>query len=461
MTQLIERPFALESSLKRSDFPADFIWGTATAAYQIEGAAATDGRGPSIWDTFSKTPGKVRNGDTGDVACDHYHRYRGDLELMKSLGFGAYRFSVSWSRVIPHGRGSVNAAGLEFYDRLLDAMLENRIEPFATLYHWDLPQVLEDAGGWLARDTAFAFAEYAELMTRALGDRLKNWATLNEPWCSAFLGYGIGIHAPGKTDFAASLQAGHHLLLAHGLAMPIIRQNVPHAHAGIVLNPAPVYPASPSSADLAAAQRADGFQNRWYFDPIFGRGYPADTLEAYGDFAPKLEAGDLEIIAAPIDFIGVNYYSRNVVADAPVSTAPAPETLLGYRSVRLEGVPRTFFDWEVYPRGLTDFLERVQRDYNPASILITENGASYLDNVVDGSIDDLERTAYFQSHLAASLEAIRKGVKLDGYFAWSFLDNFEWAEGYDKRFGLTHVDFETQARTVKSSGQWFKTFQIA
>ena len=461
MTQLIERSFALEAALKRSDFPADFIWGTATAAYQIEGAAATDGRAPSIWDTFSKTPGKVRNGDTGDTACDHYHRYTADLELMKSLGFGAYRFSISWSRVIPNGRGPVNAAGLVFYDRLLDAMLERGIQPFATLYHWDLPQTLEDAGGWLARDTAMAFAEYADVMTRALGDRLKNWATLNEPWCSAFLGYGIGIHAPGKTDFAASLQAGHHLLLAHGLAMPIIRENVPQAHAGIVLNPAPVYPASPSSADVAAAQRADGFQNRWYFDPIFNRGYPADTLKAYGDFAPVVEPGDMEIIAAPIDFIGVNYYSRNVVADAPVSANPAPEALLGFRNVRLNDVPRTSFDWEVYPQGLTDFLERVQRDYNPASILITENGASYLDQVIDGSIDDPERTAYFQSHLAASLEALRKGVKLDGYFAWSFLDNFEWAEGYQKRFGLTHVDFATQARTVKSSGQWFKAFQTA
>ena len=461
MTPLIERPFALESALKSNDFPADFIWGTATAAYQIEGAAATDGRAPSIWDTFTKTPGKVHNGDTGDVACDHYHRYAADFELMKSLGFGAYRFSVSWSRVIPNGRGPVNAAGLEFYDRLLDAMLERGIQPFATLYHWDLPQTLEDAGGWLVRDTAFAFAEYADVMTRALGDRLKNWATLNEPWCSAFLGYGIGIHAPGKTDFAASLQAAHHLLLAHGLAMPIIRENVPRAHAGIVLNPAPVYPASPSSADVAAAFRADGFQNRWYFDPIFGRGYPADTLEAYRDFAPKLESGDLEIIAAPIDFVGVNYYSRNVVTDAPISAAPAPEALLGYRNVRLDNVPRTFFDWEVYPQGLTDFLERVQRDYSPASILITENGASYLDQMVDGKIDDPERTAYFQSHLAASLAAIKKGVKLDGYFAWSFLDNFEWAEGYEKRFGLTHVDFATQARTVKSSGQWFKAFQSA
>ena len=461
MTQLIERSFALEAALKRSDFPADFIWGTATAAYQIEGAAATDGRAPSIWDTFSKTPGKVKNGDTGDVACDHYHRYTADLELMKNLGFGAYRFSISWSRVIPNGRGPVNAAGLAFYDRLLDAMLERGIQPFATLYHWDLPQTLEDAGGWLARDTAMAFAEYADVMTRALGDRLKNWVTLNEPWCSAFLGYGIGIHAPGKTDFAASLQAGHHLLLAHGLAMPIIRENVPQAHAGIVLNPAPVYPASPSSADVAAAHRADGFQNRWYFDPIFNRGYPADTLKAYGHFAPVVELGDMEIIAAPIDFIGVNYYSRNVVADAPVSANPAPEALLGYRNVRLNDVPRTFFDWEVYPQGLTDFLERVQRDYNPASILITENGASYLDQVIDGSIDDPERTAYFQSHLAASLEALRKGVKLDGYFAWSFLDNFEWAEGYQKRFGLTHVDFATQARTVKNSGQWFKAFQTA
>ncbi len=447
-------------SLQQSQFPKNFVWGTATASYQIEGAVALDGRTPSIWDTFSRTPGKVKNGDTGDIACDHYHRFQTDFDLMKELGFNAYRFSTSWSRILPNGRGIINIKGIAFYDRMLDALLERSIEPYLTLYHWDLPQVLEDKGGWLNRDTVYAFAEYAQIVSSAFGDRLKNWTTLNEPWCSAFLGYGIGIHAPGKTDFAASLQATHHLLLAHGQAMPIIRENVPLAKAGIVLNPAPVYPATDSDQDLAAAHRADGFQNRWYFDPVFGKGYPADILEAYGKFAPKIQDTDMAVIAAPLDYIGINFYSRNVVKAVPVdSSKPSPDALLGSQPVRLAGVPRTFFDWEVYPQGLTDFLIRLQQDYDPKSILITENGATYQDQLqADGGIQDVERTAYFQSHLAASLEAIAKGVKLDGYFAWSFLDNFEWAEGYEKRFGMTYVDFTTQERTVKHSGQWFKAF---
>ncbi len=445
--------------IKKSAFPKNFIWGTATASYQIEGATTLEGRTPSIWDTFAKTAGKVKNGDTGDVACDHYHRYEADFDLMQQLGFDAYRFSASWSRVLPNGRGQVNAAGLAFYDRLVDALLERNIKPYITLYHWDLPQILEDKGGWLNRDTADAFVEYTDVLTQAIGDRLKNWTTLNEPWCSAYLGYGIGIHAPGKTDFAASLQATHHLLLAHGLAMPIIRQNVTDVHAGIVLNPSPVYPASDSSEDRAAAHRADGFQNRWYFDPVFGQGYPSDILAAYGQSAPKIHSTDLEIIAAPLDFIGINYYSRTIVKAVPVRQILSPEGLLGYNHVYLPNVPRTFFDWEVYPSGLSDFLRRLQQDYNPKSILITENGATYQDTLEpDGQILDTERIAYFQSHLEACLEAIQQGVKLDGYFAWSFLDNFEWAEGYEKRFGLTHVDFLTQQRTMKQSGQWFGDF---
>ncbi len=453
MTQVKEKP-----ALLRQAFPKNFVWGTATASYQIEGAANLEGRSPSIWDVFAKMPGKVKNGDTGDVACDHYHRYESDFDLMQSLGFNAYRFSMSWSRVLPNGRGQVNQKGVAFYDRIVDALLARGIEPYVTLYHWDLPQVLEETGGWLNRDTADAFVEYTDLMTNALGDRLKNWATLNEPWCSAFLGHGVGIHAPGKTDFAASLQAAHHLLLAHGQAMPIIRQNVPDASAGIVLNPAPVYPASDSSEDLAAAHRADGFQNRWYFDPVFGKGYPEDLWQAYGKHAPKIQDGDLEKIAAPLDYIGINYYSRTVVKAAPIQDTPFPWALLGYEHMQLENVPRTFFDWEVYPQGLTDFLVRLQNEYQPKSILITENGATYQDQLHNSQINDLERTAYFEQHLSASLKAIGQGAKLHGYFAWSFLDNFEWAEGYEKRFGMTYVDFQTQKRIVKHSGRWFQAF---
>jgi beta-glucosidase len=444
------------NAFTRLHFPKHFVWGTATASYQIEGAHNIDGRSPSIWDTFSHTAGKTKNGDTGDVACDHYHRYLEDFDLMQSLGFDAYRFSLSWSRILPNGYGAVNQKGIDFYDRVVDALLERKITPYATMFHWDLPQVLEDKGGWVARDTALAFAEYSDVITSRLGDRIKHWATLNEPWCAAFLGYGIGIHAPGQTNPIHALQASHHLLLAHGYAMPIIRQNVQAAVAGIVLNPSPAYPATDSNEDIQAARRMDGFQNRWFLDPVFGRGYPEDMLEQYGQFAPKTEAGDFEKIAAPLDFVGINYYSRGVIA-APSATPSFQEQFLGFRSVELPNVPRTFFGWEVYPQGLTDFLVRLQREYAPKSILITENGATYQDVLRDDdSIHDHERTRYFQSHLSACLAALELGVKLDGYFAWSFMDNFEWAEGFEKRFGITYVDFATQKRSVKHSGKWFQ-----
>lgn len=446
--------------VSRDQFPTDFTWGTATASYQIEGAAALDGRTPSIWDTFAHTPGKVFNGDTGDEACDHYHRYATDFDLMKNLGFNAYRFSTSWSRIIPNGRGAVNHKGLDFYDRLLDALLERQIMPYATLYHWDLPQTLEDKGGWASRDTAYAFAEYTDVLTQHLGDRLKNWITLNEPWCSAYLGYGIGIHAPGKTDFATSLQAAHHLLFAHGLAMPIIRSNVPNSNAGIVLNLVPTYAHNHSSQNEPAVQGMDGFFNRWYLEPIFGKGYPTDILEAYAAHAPRILDNDLQIIAAPLDFFGINYYSRSVVETIPSNpNSQNVGEILGFKQVNIPNVPRTSLNWEVYPQGLTDLLLRVQHDYNPKSLLVTENGATYQDQLEpDGSINDAARTAYFQSHIAACQTAITQGAKLSGYFAWSFLDNFEWAEGYDKRFGITYVDFKTQERTVKRSGQWFRQF---
>jgi beta-glucosidase len=432
------------------DFPANFTWGTATAAYQIEGAAQLHGREPSIWDTFSHTPGNVKNGDTGDVACDHYHRFADDLELIRDLGFGAYRFSLSWPRVLPLGQPS--EAGLSFYDRLVDGLLERGITPWATLYHWDLPQSLQDTGGWGNRDTALRLAEYTEVVTKRLGDRVKDWITINEPWCVAFLGHGAGIHAPGFRDQALSLRASHHVLLAHGLAVDVVRANVPEARVGITLNLTPAYPASDSDADRLAATRFDGFFNRWYLDPVHGRGYPADMLEAYGQPDLGIQDGDLKIIATPTDFLGINYYSRAVSkhADNGLGFAAAPMS---------KDTERTFMDWEVYPNGLTDLLTRLKRDYGDQPLYVTENGASYEDHLTSsGAVHDLERTRYYERHLKACLEAIRAGVDLRGYFAWSLLDNFEWAEGYEKRFGLVRVDFDSQHRTVKDSGRWFQDF---
>jgi len=436
--------------MKRSDFPANFIWGTATSAYQIEGAVSEDGRGPSIWDTFSHTPGKTKGGDHGDVACDHYHRYPEDIALMKELGVNAYRFSVAWPRILPEGRGRVNPRGLDFYNRLVDALLEQGITPWATLYHWDLPQPLEDQGGWPSRETAYAFAEYADLVTRHLGDRVKHWITLNEPWCSAYLGYHAGIHAPGQQNFKHSIWASHHLLLAHGLAVPVIRRNVTGARVGITLNLSPGYPASPDPADVAAARRFDGFQNRWYLDPLYGLGYPADMLALYGE-APSVQGDDLITIAAPTDFLGINYYSRAVVRNSDLEP-------YRFQYVRV-GEEHTDMDWEVYPEGLYDLLIRLGREYRPKAIYITENGAAYPDAVADdGGIHDLERVRYFQRHLALCLEALQHGAPLKGYFAWSLLDNFEWAEGYAKRFGLVYVDFPSQRRRIKASGYWFRDF---
>jgi len=438
-------------TIRRDEFPSDFVWGTATAAYQIEGAAQEDGRGPSIWDTFSHTPGKVKNGHTGDTACDHYHRYREDIALMKELGTNAYRFSIAWPRILPEGRGRINPRGLDFYDRLIDALLEAEITPWATLYHWDLPQALEDAGGWPKRDTAYALAEYATVVGERLGDRLKHWITLNEPWCSAFLGYGNGVHAPGRQDYALSLQAAHHLLLSHGLATLALRAAVPGAKVGITLNLTPTHPATPEPRDLEAARRYDGFFNRWYLDPLFGFGYPPDMWELYGPLAPQLELDDLAHIATPLDFLGINYYSRSVVKHAEQGP-------LFIEHLRPEG-EYTYMNWEVYPDGLREIVVRVAREYRPPSIYITENGACYPDAVEDdGEIHDSRRLAYYRSHIGKCLQAIREGAPLKGYFAWSLLDNFEWAEGYDKRFGLVYVDFSTQERRFKQSGRWLKAF---
>ncbi|MCT2594090.1 beta-glucosidase [Streptomyces sp. N2-109] len=426
--------------------PADFRWGVATAAYQIEGAAAEDGRSPSIWDTFSHTPGAVAGGDTGDVACDHYHRWPEDLALMRRLGVDSYRFSLAWPRIVPGGDGAVNEAGLAFYDRLTDALLEAGITPFPTLYHWDLPQALQDRGGWPARETAEHFAAYAAVVAERLGDRITHWATLNEPLCSAWIGHLEGRMAPGLTDIDAAVRASHHLHLGHGLAVQALRAAVPGAQIGVVNNLTRCEPATDSEADVAAARRADGHTNRWWMDPIHGRGYPEDMLAVYGVDVP-VKPGDLETIAAPLDWLGLNYYFRTVVADDP--DGPPPHV----RPVDTPGAPRTGMDWEIHAESLTATLRRMSEDYGAQHLYVTENGSAYPDTLgPDGQVHDPERTAYLEEHLAACAEAVRQGVPLEGYFAWSLLDNFEWAYGYEKRFGLVHVDYATQKRTIKDSG---------
>ncbi len=426
--------------------PADFTWGVATAAYQIEGAVAEDGRSPSIWDTFSHTPGKVDGGDTGDIACDHYHRVPEDIGLIRRLGADAYRFSVAWPRVVPGGDGPVNKAGLDFYDRLVDGLLEAGVTPFATLYHWDLPQVLQDRGGWTVRETSEHFAAYASHVVERLGDRVKDWATLNEPLCSAWIGHLEGRMAPGLTDLTAAVRASYHLHLGHGLAVQAIRAASSDARVGIVNNLSPIEPASGSEADLAAARRADGHINRWWLDPILGRGYPQDMVEEYGVELP-VQPGDLETIAAPLDWLGLNYYFRQIVTADPDGTAPHA------RQVSVPGARLTHMDWEVHAEGLEQLLLRLTEEYGVGRIYVTENGSAYEDVVAaDGSVHDPERVRYLEEHLAACARAVAKGAPLAGYFAWSLMDNFEWAYGYDKRFGLVHVDYATQRRTVKSSG---------
>ncbi|MFF0384577.1 GH1 family beta-glucosidase [Streptomyces sp. NPDC004286] len=428
-------------------FPDNFHWGTATSAYQIEGAVTEDGRSPSIWDTFSHTPGKIDGDDNGDTACDHYHRWRDDLGLIRQLGIDTYRLSIAWPRVMPGGDGPVNAKGLAFYDELIDALLEAGINPSVTLYHWDLPQVLQDRGGWPERDTAEHFAAYASAVAERLGDRVTHWATLNEPLCSAWIGHLEGKMAPGLTDLTAAVRASYHLLLGHGLATQAIRAAAPDAQVGIVTNLSVVHAATDSPEDVAAAHRQDGHVNRWWLDPVHGRGFPADMVEVYGVELPQ-KPGDLETIATPLDWLGLNYYMPAHVADDPKGPAPYA------RSVRREGVPHTGMDWEIDASGIETLLLRLTEEYGARKIYVTENGSSFPDLVgPDGTVDDPERRAYLESHLAACASAARKGAPLAGYFAWSLMDNFEWAYGYDKRFGLFHVDYATQARTIKASGR--------
>ena len=439
-------------SQTKNKFPPGFVWGAATAAYQIEGAWDEDGKGENIWDRFSHTPGKIDNADSGDIACNHYHHWREDIQLMKDMGLQAYRFSISWARLIPEGRGGVNQPGIDFYSQLVDNLLENEIEPYVTLYHWDLPQALQDQGGWPARSTAEAFVEYADLVSRRLGDRVRNWMTLNEPFVSAWVGYMEGRHAPGHQDVDEMLAAAHHLLLAHGWTVPVIRANVPDSQVGIVLNLSGKVPASNSFADRASAWREDGILNRWYLDPLAGRGYPLDIVEHYRRPMDFIHANDMESIAVSTDFLGVNFYTRGVVRSEAV-----PEAENESRTVFVNPNP-TEMGWEVYPEGLYEILGRIHFDYKYPKIYITENGAAYPDTVNEQKqVDDPLRIAYIMGHLKSVSKAIEAGVPVKGYFAWSLMDNFEWSFGYTKRFGLIYVDFETQKRILKSSAKWYRS----
>jgi beta-galactosidase len=449
--------------------PADFVWGTATASYQIEGAVSEDGRGPSIWDTFAHTPGKISDGTVGDVADDHYHRYAEDIALMAELGFNAYRFSIAWPRIQPTGTGPANQAGLDFYRKIAETCHEHGITPWATLYHWDLPQTLEDQGGWLNLDTAAAFRDYAALTHDALGDVIQHWITLNEPWCSAFLGYGNGVHAPGKQVGTDAFKAAHHLLLGHGLAMNAMRESR-HTDSvlGITLNLYSIRAASDTEVDREAARRTDGIGNRFFLDPVLLGSYPDDVLLDAGLtdwFAER--SGDLEVIKAPVDFMGINYYSRHTAAgpeDGVWSDPSVPSAAPGSERVRHvdTGADKTFMGWEIHPDGLVDVVRMVAERSDGLPIYITENGAAYDDPApVDGQVEDEERRRYFELHTAACADAVEEGLPLKGYFAWSFLDNWEWAFGLSRRFGIVHVDYDTQVRTVKKSGHWFREFLAA
>jgi len=432
-----------------SPFPADFLWGAATSAYQIEGSPLTDDAGPSIWHEFAHTPGRVHANETGDTACDHYHRYREDVALMKELGLNAYRFSVSWSRVLPEGRGRVNPRGLGFYERLVDALLECGIQPMLTLYHWDLPAALDRLGGWLNPDSAHWFADYAQLLFRALDDRVKLWVTLNEPWVVVDGGYLHGVLAPGQRNPYAAPIATHHLLRAHAAAVQAYRAEGRH-RIGLVVNLEPKYPASETAEDLNATMRADAYVNRYYLDPVLLGGYPPELAEIFGAAWPTFPDADFDFIRQPLDFLGLNYYSRQTVRHAP-GVWPLETT-----GVRQDRQVHTALDWEVYPSGLTDILEWVAGRYGPVPLYITENGAAFYDPPqADGAVDDPLRRRYLRDHLWAALTAMRNGVDLRGYFAWSLLDNFEWAYGYSKRFGLVHVDYATQQRTLKASGRFY------
>ena len=439
-----------DSEVDAEAFPADFVFGTATAAYQIEGAVAEGGRGPSIWDTFSHQRGRTVNGENGDVACDHYHRWQEDVDLMAELGLRGYRLSLSWSRLQPLGRGPLNPAGVAFYRSLLTRLRDRGIEPLVTLYHWDLPQPLEDAGGWPARITALRFAKYAAKVTAALGDLATRWVTLNEPWCSAFLGYETGAHAPGRTRLRDAVQAAHHLNVAHGLAVRAIRAVNPRLEVGVALLLTDLHPASSSQADVDATERVDVNQNLMFLEPVLGRGYSAAVRRQYGRLGldDVLLPDDEAVIGAPIDFLGVNHYHRNVVRAAPDD---------GHLAARQDAADpaTTSLGWSVRPDALLSTLQRVA-SMTDLPLYVTESGASFDDRRDDaGRVDDPARIEYLGKYLGAAAQACRDGVNLRGYYVWSFMDNFEWAEGYAPRFGLVHVDYATQLRTPKASASWY------
>ncbi len=435
-------------------FPAGFIWGAATSSYQIEGAWNDDGKGESIWDRFTHTPGHIIDNSTGDVACDHYHRWPEDVKLMKSIGLQAYRFSISWPRILPAGRGAINQAGLDFYSRLVDGLLAAGITPFVTLYHWDLPQALQDLGGWPSRGTAEAFTEYADVVSRHLGDRVKHWITHNEPWCVSILSHQLGEHAPGWHDTAAAVRAAHHVLLSHGWAVPVIRANSTGSEVGITLNFEAKLAASGSTADIRKTRIEDGTFNRWFADALYGRHYPADIVDYYSPHFPHgfdfIQPGDFEAISVPTDFLGVNYYTRVIVRDTDAIDND-PQTLF-------PDLPQTEMpNWEIFPEGLYNLLNRLHFEYRPPRIYITENGASFSDGPDEsGRIADARRRAYLESHFAAAHNAIRNGVPLAGFFVWSLMDNFEWAKGYDQRFGIIWVDYDTRQRLLKDSAIWYR-----
>jgi beta-glucosidase len=438
---------------QRRRFPDDFLWGAAVSAYQIEGAVQADGRGESIWDRFSSTPGKVANGDTGAVACDSYHRYREDVRLMQELGLNAFRFSIAWPRIVPDGRGEPNSAGLDFYDRLVDELLAAEIEPFATLYHWDLPQALEERGGWPARETAEAFAEYVDVVSERLGDRVRHWITQCEPWVVSWLGYGMGEHAPGRTSDVDALAAAHHVLLSHGLAAEVLRRRSSEAKVGITIDLVAFHPLTDSQADADAVKRLDGSRNRWILDPVLRGEYPADMLEAFAPILPPIEDSDLSTIAAPLDFLGVNYYTRSVVRADSDNGEPV--------MVDAEDVERTAMGWEVYPDGLFELLVRLHDEYELPPLYVTENGAAYADHRSNGTVEDPRRISYVERHLDAIARAIDYGIPVHGYFLWSLLDNFEWAMGYSCRFGIVYVDFATLERVPKASYRWYRALIAA
>lgn len=436
-------------------FPDNFIWGSATASYQIEGAVNEDGRGESIWDRFSHISGNTLNGDTGDVACDHYHRYKDDIKMMSEMGLKGYRFSISWSRIFPKGYGEVNQKGVDFYNNLVDELLKNGIEPAVTLYHWDLPQALQDIGGWENRDTVDYFVEYATYMFKMLGNRVKKWSTHNEPWVAAFAGNLAGRHAPGNTDLKLAVQVSHHLILSHAKVVQAYKKlNSKDGKIGIVLDLHPVVPATDSKEDYRASILVDGYQNRWFLDPVLKGKYPEDILKLYTEklIAPDIMPGDMEIISNnPMDYLGINYYFRKVVKKSEENM------FFKFSEVKPKGSEYTEMNWEIYPKGLYDFLIRIKNEYNNPHIYITENGAAFKDDkIVNGIVEDDKRVDFLRQHFEQAHRAIKDGVKLDGYYVWSLMDNFEWARGYSKRFGLIFIDYKSLKRIWKKSALWYK-----